>query len=51
MLQLGLDAAGQPLSLEMKLAVQFRLEKKQVLLRAVQDIGQQIQVRIAKCAW
>ena len=43
-LSLGMDAAGQPLSSDMKLAVQFRLEKKRLLLQAINDISKQIQV-------
>lgn len=47
MLKLGVDASGQPLSHELQLAVQFRLEKKRLLLHAVNEIGKQIQVRQA----
>ena len=43
-LSLGLDSAGQPLSNDMKLAVQFRLEKKCLLLQAINEISKQIQV-------
>lgn len=42
-LSLGLDKAGQPLSSDMKLAIQFRLEKKRLLLSAINQIGKQIQ--------
>lgn len=42
-LSLGLDSAGQPLSKDMKLAVQFRLEKKCLLLQAINEISKQIQ--------
>ena len=44
-LSLGLDAAGQPLSNDVKLAIQFRLQKKRLLLQAVNKISKQIQVR------
>ena len=44
-LSLGLDSAGQPLSNDMKLATQFRLQKKRLLLQAVNEISKQIQVR------
>lgn len=43
-LSLGLDSAGQPLSSDMKLAIQFRLQKKRLLLQAVNAISKQIQV-------
>ena len=44
MLKLGMDSSGQPVSPEMKLALQYRLEKKKVLLHAVNEISKQIQV-------
>ena len=44
-LSLGLDSAGQPLSDDMKLAMQFRLQKKRLLLQAVNEISKQIQVK------
>ena len=44
-LSLGLDSAGQPLSDDMKLAIQFRLQKKSLLLQAVNKISKQIQVK------
>ena len=44
-LNLGLDSAGQPLSDDMKLAMQFRLQKKRLLLQAVNEISKQIQVK------
>ena len=44
-LSLGLDSAGQPLSSDMKLAIQFRLQKKRLLLQAVNQLSKQIQVR------
>ena len=47
MLKLSLDASGQPLSNELQLAMQFRLEKKRLLLHAINEIGKQIQVRQA----
>ena len=43
-LSLGMDSAGQPLSSDMKLAIQFRLQKKRLLLQAVNAISKQIQV-------
>ena len=43
-LSLGMDSAGLPLSSDMKLAMQFRLEKKRLLLHAVNEISKQIQV-------
>ena len=47
-LSLGMDSAGQPLSSDMKLAVQFRLEKKRLLLHTVSEISKQIQARILR---
>lgn len=44
MLKVGVDASDQPLSPELKLAVEFRLEKKRLLLQAVNEISKQIQV-------
>lgn len=44
-LSLGLDSAGCPLSNDMKLAIQFRLQKKRHLLHAVNEISKQIQVK------
>ena len=42
-LSLGMDSAGQPLSSDMKLAMQFRLGKKRLLLDTVSEISKQIQ--------
>ncbi|DBA78760.1 hypothetical protein WJX77_011196 [Trebouxia sp. C0004] len=42
-LSLGMDSAGLTLSSDMKLAMQFRLEKKRLLLHAVNEISKQIQ--------
>ena len=42
-LSLGMDSAGQPLSSDMKLAMQFRLGKKRLLLHTVSEISKQIQ--------
>ena len=47
-LSLGLDSAGQPLSSDMKLVVQFRLDKKRLLLQAINEISKQIQVDVAR---
>jgi len=49
-LSLGMDSAGLPLSSDMKLAMQFRLEKKRLLLHAVNEISKQIQVSDRRCA-
>lgn len=49
-LSLGMDSAGLPLSSDMKLAMQFRLEKKCLLLHAVNEISKQIQVSDRRCA-
>ena len=43
-LSLGMDSTGQPLSSDIMLALQFRLEKKRLLLQAVNDISKQIKV-------
>ncbi len=48
-LSLGMDSAGLPLSSDMKLAMQFRLEKKRLLLHAVNEISKQIQVSNLRC--
>jgi hypothetical protein len=48
-LSLGMDSAGLPLSSDMKLAMQFRLEKKRLLLHAVNEISKQIQVSKLRC--
>ena len=48
-LSLGMDSAGLPLSSDMKLAMQFRLEKKRLLLHAVNEISKQIQVSRLCC--
>ena len=47
MLKLGMDSSGQPVSPEMNLALQFRLEKKKLLLHTVNEISKQIQVTTA----
>ena len=43
-LSLGVDKAGQPLSSDMKLAIEFGLGKKRLLLSAINQIAKQIQV-------
>lgn len=44
-LSLGLDSAGCPVSNDMELAIQFRLQKKGLLLHAVTEISKEIQVK------